>query len=483
MIKAEKGRIDCKHIDVLDGIRAISVIIVLIFHFWQQTWIFPTIETPWLAPIGITKIDFTNFAMVGYLFVDMMVLISGFLLFLPLMRSLVFGEEMSDWKNYARRRFARIAPSYYFSVLLIFFASALPSGAYSTTAEALKDLFTHLTFTQTLWVKTYIATPLNVVLWTVAIEVWFYVLFPFVAEFIKGSKNKKRRSFSPAYAIFFIFAVFNIISYVYMENFVLKGNVYLAMRINQFPAFLSVYSLGMLGALALVLIAKNCRRSTLFDTLNTIFSICCIVLIVYLVDDCAATQERQIWQVTERTKLAFVFMTFIITTALSSKWYRWLFSNKLMRFLSGISYNLYIWHQWLAVQCKDPWRIPSWSGELPPNMIGVKYWMNRYAVVITVAAFAAAILATYLIEKPFANLILGRPAFPCFAKKKQNAACGSGLDCAEVAAEADIPVDAIDNADISDIYEASAADRHAEEGSDMNRNQWGEPDSHSSGEN
>ena len=95
MVTAEKSRIDCRHIDVLDGIRAVSVIIVLIFHFWQQTWIFPVIKTPWLAFVGITKIDFSNFATVGYLFVDMMVLISGFLLFLPLMRSIILGEEMS----------------------------------------------------------------------------------------------------------------------------------------------------------------------------------------------------------------------------------------------------------------------------------------------------------------------------------------------------------------------------------------------------
>lgn len=138
MVTAEKSRIDCRHIDVLDGIRAVSVIIVLIFHFWQQTWIFPVIKTPWLAFVGITKIDFSNFATVGYLFVDMMVLISGFLLFLPLMRSIILGEEMSSWKNYARRRIARIVPSYYFAVLLLFFASALPTGAYATTVDALR---------------------------------------------------------------------------------------------------------------------------------------------------------------------------------------------------------------------------------------------------------------------------------------------------------------------------------------------------------
>ena len=31
MVTAEKSRIDCRHIDVLDGIRAVSVIIVSIF--------------------------------------------------------------------------------------------------------------------------------------------------------------------------------------------------------------------------------------------------------------------------------------------------------------------------------------------------------------------------------------------------------------------------------------------------------------------
>lgn len=84
-------KIDTKYVDVLDGVRAISIIIVMIFHFWQQTWIWPTIQTPFLSFIGITKISFNHFAQAGYLFVDMMVLISGFLLFLPLARHILMG--------------------------------------------------------------------------------------------------------------------------------------------------------------------------------------------------------------------------------------------------------------------------------------------------------------------------------------------------------------------------------------------------------
>lgn len=195
------------------------------------------------------------------------------------------------------------------------------------------------------------------------------------------------------------------------------------------------------------------------------------MLIVYLINDCVATQERQVWQVTERSKLAFVFMTFIITTALSSKWYRWLFSNKFMRFLSGISYNLYIWHQWLAVQCKNTWRIPKWSGEIPPNMLNITYWMNRYAVVITVFAFAAAILATYLIEKPFANLIMGRPVFPLFAKKHLKTANSADEECineeesAPLSAEVDSFADTVDS---DEPTEDAAANPWGEQETDRN---------------
>ena len=40
--------IDAKHIDVLDGVRALAVFGVLWFHFWQQNWIMPNFRLPFL---------------------------------------------------------------------------------------------------------------------------------------------------------------------------------------------------------------------------------------------------------------------------------------------------------------------------------------------------------------------------------------------------------------------------------------------------
>ena len=41
-----------KHIDVLDGVRAVAMLFVVWFHFWQQTWLTPYIN----LPAGITNI-------------------------------------------------------------------------------------------------------------------------------------------------------------------------------------------------------------------------------------------------------------------------------------------------------------------------------------------------------------------------------------------------------------------------------------------
>lgn len=412
--------IDAKYIDVLDGIRTISVIIVLIFHFWQQTWIFPTIQTPFLSFIGLKQIDFTPLAQAGYLFVDMMVLMSGFLLFLPLMRLIVMNEPMSSWKAYARRRVARIVPSYLFAVLVIFFLFALPQKSYANASEAIRDLVTHLTFTQTLFVDTYIGTKCDAVLWTVAIEVWFYVLFPLFATLIRPDKKlESRKAKTASYiCIAALFVAFHLITIWWYKTYVLRPGIYVAMYINQLPAFMGTYANGMLASLIFILLAKYCGRGRGLATTATLLSLLSIVYIISMIKECAKLNalDAQLWQVSERARLTAAFSVFILSTALAAKWYRFLFSNRFMRFLSGVSYNLYIWHQWLAVQIKCEWRIPAWEGSTPPNQLFDRAWMSNYALIITVAAFAVAILATYLIEKPFANLILGRPMF----KRKTN---------------------------------------------------------------
>ena len=168
----EKNDYDIRHIGVLDGIRAVSILIVVWFHFWQQNWISPG-SLEWLPRYG-------------YLFVDMMILLSSFCLFLPYAREKIYGEKAASNKEFYKKRIARIAPSYYicnFIVLLIF---VIPYGKYTSIAQGIWDWIAHAFFVHNLFPETMLNSPLNNVLWTLAVEVQYYILFPFLAKaFIK----------------------------------------------------------------------------------------------------------------------------------------------------------------------------------------------------------------------------------------------------------------------------------------------------------
>ena len=81
---------------------------------------------------------------------------------------------------------------------------------------------------------------------------------------------------------------------------------------------------------------------------------------------------------------------------------RRLCSNQVVRFLSGLSFNFYIWHQWLAVRLKA-WRIPPYLAESNPNQAGEMPWQLQYTLLCFAAALALSALITYLVEKPSAK--------------------------------------------------------------------------------
>ena len=130
----------------------------------------------------------------------------------------------------------------------------------------------------------------------------------------------------------------------------------------------------------------------------------CIWAILRLARLQAAAQELQSSQLLLRFPLSVLFGCLLVALPLAGKPLRVLFDNRVMRFLAGISFNLYIWHQYLAVLLKKL-HLPAWSGEVPPNQTGDIQWQHRYALLIWAAAFAAALFGTYVIERPFARLL------------------------------------------------------------------------------
>lgn len=167
---------DGGEIPTLHGIRALMVLFVVAFHFWQQSWL-----TPSMTLLGL-NISFEPLLRSGYMWVDGLLLLSGFLCYLPYATARETNKPNPLLGPFYRRRFFRIVPSYVFNVLVMLLFVALPRGLYRQPGDAALDVLAHLTFTHNFFRFSYFATPLNGVLWTLAVEVQFYLVFPFLAK-------------------------------------------------------------------------------------------------------------------------------------------------------------------------------------------------------------------------------------------------------------------------------------------------------------
>ncbi len=388
--------INMVHVDVLDGIRAIAVLIVVWFHIWQQSWLMPVIETPSLSFINVPKIDLDWLPRSGYIMVTMMIFLSGFCLYLPYARHSITKAPLPETSLFYRKRVARILPSYLFCIIVVLIFN-ICTGAYAapefgmsdSKGFIIKDVLTHLTFTFNLFPDVSIYTLLNGVLWTVALEVQFYILFPLIQSFFR----KK-----PVHT----YAIMNLISFVFI---VYAQNHNTSFLLHQLPAYLSVYANGFVGAHIFVSIASKFKRDKNVGLLATITSIGCIFVYSMMMKNLINSENINGWELHNRFYLSVLFMVFVLSTALSLSFYRKIFANSTMRFLSTISFNLYIWHQIIATTLKD-YRIPYFSGDTPPNESYDKVWMWTYTVICLIAAFAASVLTTYLIEKPCSKFIM-----------------------------------------------------------------------------
>lgn len=367
--------------DAGDLLRVISVGLIGWYHIWQQSWLNPNIKL-----FGAELRLYSTVAS-GYMFVDLMLMLSGFLLMLGALSS-----RSQRPRDFYIARAARILPSYWLCMAIMLFAFALPENLYGSAKHLWTDLLSHLSFTHNLFDQSYRFTHLNGALWTLAVEVQFYLIFPLLA------KAFQRR---PA-GVYCAMTALGVIARIAMAVCIEDLTIYL----NRLSAMLDVYANGMLAAW---IYHRLCRRpqSARSAWLNTALAIAALALILRLID--AQYQQRinggdlHIGQMVWRFPLSALGGIFLICGSRSIRLLRGLCSNRIVRFLSGISFNFYIWHQFLAVKLKE-WRIPPYAGE-NPNQAGLQPWQWQYTLCCFTAALLAACIVTYLWEKPCARQI------------------------------------------------------------------------------
>ena len=332
-----------KYRNEIDGLRALAVLAVLIFHFFPGT--LPN----------------------GFLGVDLFFVISGFLISLYILEQ--NNKNKFSFKNFYIRRIKRILPVT-ITVLIVTLIASYLILIEQDFDKFLKSVTSTLTFTANIFFwgdggyfgSNDALKPL-LHMWSLGVEEQFYLFFPLIFLFIL----KYFKSFSSQALI-----LFSIIFLSFFGNYILiKANIF-----N--PAFFLTpfriwqFGIGSLSALIFANFAPQHNKYTL------VISLLMIIAGMLLSFD----QITQSLLVTMGA--AFFLLGLYIRVALIDL----TFFSKLSSKIGLISFSLYLWHWPILVFLK---------------YIYIEKLTSTHSLFALILTFALSLISYQYIEKPFRN--------------------------------------------------------------------------------
>jgi peptidoglycan/LPS O-acetylase OafA/YrhL len=360
-----------ERLGVLDGLRGIAVLLVLWYHVWEISWL--PAPAWWLQFIPET----------GFIGVHLFFFLSGFVISYPFVQAVAKGQPEPTWAHFAWRRFIKIVPSYWLSILVAY-GIGYAATQHLTGVPVWKDIGTHLFFVHTWWPQTY--GSINGVLWTLAVEVEFYLIFPFTWWCFK------RRPWTTAIAMIAIATLWRTYwaSCCFTTRFpTLSENL---------PGYLDIFACGMLAAWIFVHCGNRVRESQLRAAMPAV-ALAGFAMFVALLLQAYALRHISQWETASQLQTRWLFGVAFGVIALGSlcspRWWEVMLANPPLRFMATISYNLYLYHQMFARELVSL-HVPPYTGD--PHFDPV--WQLRYTVLAFTLTIAQAALVTYAFEIP-----------------------------------------------------------------------------------
>ena len=368
------------HVDILDGLRGIAIAFVMWFHVWEITW-----QGAAFTVFG-REIDFTFLARMGFVGVEIFFFVSGFCLFWPYARALAERRPMPTIKHFAYRRFIKIVPSYLLALVVLV---ALGSERDRSLDDGIKDVLAHVFFVHT-WFQSYFGS-IDGVLWSLGVEVQFYVIFPLVVlAFVRWPR---------ATALGLVALAF-VWRYAVEQCCATGPYNHFHQLANQLPAYLDLFAIGMFAAWIVAVVLPSVtftQRVRVIGTLVALAGCAWVVGLIGNVDSVRGMHDyAEHWQVWNRFPFGVALLVVTVgSVAAFPLWHR-LFANRVLVFLSVISYNAYIWHQLVARGLL--WlKIPPIATTDPHND---PHWQLLALPIYLLAGVAVASVLTYAFERP-----------------------------------------------------------------------------------
>lgn len=390
----------------IDGIRAIAILWVIVFHSWlfQYVSMGDTIN-------GIYNYPLFYWVAKGDLGVDLFFVISGFLIGSIIFKEIKKTKTFNFLKFYVRR-FLRLTPVYVFSIILnMYFMKDFGENQVG------------IYWSNILYISNYIATSPMAWTWSLAIEEQFYVIVPFLLVFVFPKFKKKFIFFGVLSAI----SIFISWYYVYIKmEFVLPFNLtlltpdfkrwfrgyyvythlrYIGLLIGVAGAYLNVY--------------KMEETKSFFNRYKNITPIITLLIVIVLtvisftpLGEWAPMKDSIFnhldinigrWYEILCRPIFSVGVGYIIIACIYSDNYiinpiNTFLSSKFFYPIAQVSYSAYLFHEMFII----------WAGPKIRTLL-LESYSTKEIFIISLGIFAVAILVGavimyYIIEQPFQRL-------------------------------------------------------------------------------
>lgn len=338
----------------IDGLRAIAVISVIIYHLNEN----------WLSG--------------GFLGVDIFFVISGFLITGIIITEI--QQNSFSLKQFYTRRIKRIYPAFITVMALVSFIASV-IFIYNDFNKLRKTIELAIAFLSNFYLgltQGYFDLSANenpvLHIWSLAVEEQYYLIFPLILILAYKKFREVKVLFIITLILFFILLATSFVSANFYKEVLHQPNIYYLSNLR-FPELL-------VGSL-LAIYHNLSNKVQLSKQVNNILAI----LSTLLLFSCLFLMNNNIAFIPGITLiLPCIFTALIIHTTSQNNIVKLCLSNKAIVFIGKISYSLYLYH-WIFIA-------------FAYYITGEKQINNQSIAIVTVLTIIFSVLSYYLIEQP-----------------------------------------------------------------------------------
>lgn len=311
------------NIPILDGFRALAILIVLIYHLGLSTYFYP-----------LQLIDAG-----GWMGVQLFFVLSGFLLSLDYLYAAKNRIDIPLFSEFYRNRVLRIFPLYFLGLSVYILLNY-----FKETFTNLPGLLSYFVFMQNFYPENW---PVYDSYWSLAVEVQIYLIFPMIGYGLYKTIKESQKSFLILYlAMLCVAPLLYRIYFSVLHTDSMSEQYYIRWIYKSSFSNLDSFGWGIIGAVIYIF----WDPTRLHLALVWIVKIISIGIIIGLFH---YSMTHRSWYLIDGyfapaifyTLINFSWITLIVTSLLTQeRLITKIVCSNLVKFIAKISFGLYVWH-------------------------------------------------------------------------------------------------------------------------------------------